>query len=85
MELLGYKQLSKKEENIIREFIGQCTVLDINSSIKEEVIQIRRAYNVKLPDCIIIASSMYLHLPIITTDKDFKKVRELDLIYYQVN
>jgi len=83
LELLGFKGITKKEEKLIREFIDQCTVIDINNRIKEKVIQLRKDYTVKLPDCIIMASSIYLDIPIITADTDFKKVEELDLLFYQ--
>ncbi len=83
LELLGFSQLTKKSEKTIKEFIDQCTVLDINNQIKQEVIRIRKAHSFKLPDCIIMASSIYLNIPIITTDKEFKKLKELNLLYYQ--
>ncbi len=83
LELLGFKRITKKEEKAIRDFINQCTVIDINNRIKEQVIQLRKDYQLKLPDCIIMASSIYLDVPIITADTDFKKVEELDLLFYQ--
>jgi predicted nucleic acid-binding protein len=83
LELLGFKGITKKEEKAIRDFIDQCTVIDINNRIKEQVIELRKNYQVKLPDCIIMASSIYLDVPMITADTDFKKVEELDLLFYQ--
>lgn len=83
LELLGFKHLSKIEENAISELINQCTVIDINSPIKKEVIELRKKYNIKLPDSIIIATSIYLDLPLITADSDFKIVKELNLLHYQ--
>ena len=63
LELLGYDGLKKKEEAIVRQFIEQCTVVDINGGIKELVISIRREHRIKLPDCIIMASSIYMDIP----------------------
>ena len=83
LELLGFKGITKKEEKAIRDFIDQCTVIDINNQIKDQVIELRKDYHLKLPDCIIIASSIYLDVPIITADTGFKKVEELDLLFYQ--
>ena len=76
LELLGYKGITKEEEKAVREFITQCTVIDINTSIKEQVVLLRKIYQVKLPDCIIMASSIYIDVPMITADADFKKVEE---------
>lgn len=44
---------------------------------------IRKKYNVKLPDSIIVASAIYLDLPLITADADIKKIEELNLIFYE--
>ena len=63
LELLGFKGITKKEEKTIRDFINQCTIIDINNRIKEQVIQLRKDYPIKLPDCIIMASSIYLDIP----------------------
>ncbi|MEA3297332.1 MAG: PIN domain-containing protein, partial [candidate division Zixibacteria bacterium] len=38
--------------------IRYCKIIDINTNIKSEVIKIRRKYKIKLPDCIIIATSI---------------------------
>ena len=83
LELLGFKGLEKKEENSLIGFIEQCTVIDINNRIKQGVIDLRKQYNLKLPDCIIMASSIHLDIPILSADDDFKKVKELDLLFYQ--
>lgn len=83
LELLAFRQLSESEEELIRQFIDECTIIDINDQIKEKVIDIRRKYGVKLPDCIIMASAVYLDIPLITADSDFKKVTELNLVYYE--
>ncbi len=50
-------------------------VIDINQSIKQIVVDIRKNYKLKLPDAIIIASSIYYEQPIISADSDFKKVK----------
>ncbi len=84
LELLSFRDITKKEENVIREFVNQCKIININNPIKEETIQIRRKYHTKLPDSIIIASALYLDLPLISADSDFKKVKELALIHYEI-
>lgn len=83
LELLGYSGITENEEIVIREFISHCKVININNTIKNETIQVRKTYKTKLPDSIIIASALYLDLPLITADTDFKKVTELSLILYE--
>lgn len=83
LELLSYSKLKKTEQKIIDEMLNHCVIIDINSPIKIKTIELRRQYLTKLPDTIIMATSIYLGLPIITADDDFKKVKELTLIHYE--
>ena len=83
LELLGYKGITEKEQEVIESFVAQCKVITINNAIKKETIRIRKTYNTKLPDSIIIATALYLDLPLITADVEFKKVEELTLIQYE--
>jgi predicted nucleic acid-binding protein len=84
LELLGNRHLKPKDILKIKQFISECTVIDITPAIKELVINIRQKYNIKLPDCIIIATSLWLNMPLITADHDFKKIDIADLIYFQI-
>lgn len=83
LELLSYSDLSDQDEVRIKEFLEQCIIIDINPSIKEEVIRIRKQNRLKLPDSIIIASALYLDIPLITSDQGLQKVEELSLVYYE--
>ena len=47
------------------------------------MIKLRRKYKIKLPDSIIAATSEYFNLPIITADKGFNKIEELNILFYQ--
>ena len=83
LELLAYKSITAKEEKVINEFVSHCKTITINNAIKQETIRIRKTYNTKLPDSIIIATALYLDFPLITSDIKFKKVDELALILYE--
>ena len=83
LELLGYQNITKEEEHQIEYMLENCVVIDINNRIKSEVIRLRRNYSLKLPDCIVAATALYVDLPIITSDKGFKKVEELNLMFYE--
>ena len=83
LELLAYQGITEGEQKIIEDFVNQCKVITLNNSIKKETIRVRKSYNTKLPDSIIIASALYLDLPLITSDVEFKKVEELTLIQYE--
>jgi predicted nucleic acid-binding protein len=83
LELLGNSNLTPKDILKIEQFITECTVIDITTGIKEIAITLRQKYIIKLPDCIIMATSLWLNMPLITADHDFKKIDIADLIYFK--
>ena len=84
MELLIFRRLTSKEEKQMRSFLSECKMININSAVKTESIRIRKSFGTKLPDSIIAATAIYMDLPLITADADFRKIDELQLIYYQI-
>ena len=83
LELLGTRYLNPDDKLKIKQFIAECTVIDITQEIKDITINIRQNYNLKLPDCIIVATSLWLNMPLITADHDFTKIDIADLIYFK--
>jgi predicted nucleic acid-binding protein len=83
LELLGYPGINDKEVQQIEYMLESCIIVDINNMIKSEVIRLRKTYSLKLPDCIVAATAIYMDLPIITSDKGFKKIEELNLMFYE--
>jgi predicted nucleic acid-binding protein len=83
LELLSFPSLTKQETNVIHELLKECVIIDINSEIKNLTIIYRQKYKIKLPDSIIAATSLYLDLPLITADADFKRIQELNLVFYE--
>jgi len=84
LELLGNRYIKPNDILKIKQFISECTIIDITPGIKEFAISIRQKYSVKLPDCIIMATSLWLNMPLITADHDFKKIDIADLIYFKI-
>ena len=83
LELLSYQDLKENEGLKIKQFLSECIILDINQLIKERTVELRRKYSLRLPDSIVIATALYLNVPIISADKELAKVRESDLVLYQ--
>jgi predicted nucleic acid-binding protein len=83
LELMSGKYLRPDDISNIKQFISDCTVIDITPEIKENTIKLRRSYSLKLPDCIIAATSLWLNMPLITADSDFKKADIVELIYFE--
>jgi predicted nucleic acid-binding protein len=83
LEILGYNQLRDKDLEKIKDLLKECTIIDITEQIKECSILFRRRYKLKLPDCIIAATSQYLNIPLLTADKDFKNIENIDTLIYE--
>jgi predicted nucleic acid-binding protein len=60
--------------------LTDCVVVDMNSEIKRVAIEIRQKYKIKTPDAIVAATAKYLQLHLLTADRDFKKIKDFELI-----
>lgn len=77
IEFLGYKYATKATE----EFIALANVIEINKSIIDTCIALRKTQTIKLPDAIIAATTLSLDCVLITNnEKDFAKITELEII-----
>jgi len=81
-ELLGYQSISEEDQKQIKAFLGECMIINIGGQIKEMTIELRKAYNLKLPDSIIAATSQHLDIPLITSDQGFNKIEEVNVLLY---
>jgi predicted nucleic acid-binding protein len=82
--LLGYRGITKKEEALLKSLIQDCLVIEWNSKIKEQTIQLRKNYALRLPDAITAASALVFEVPLVTADKAFSKIEGLDLILLEI-
>ncbi len=83
MELLGVFSISKSHKVFIQSVIKSCTLFELNQSIKLISIDLKQKYKLKLPDSIIAATAIYYNLTLITSDADFNKIIELELIFLE--
>ena len=83
MELLAYKNITLKEQKQIASFLNEMTVININNDIKIATIELKKNSNLKLPDSVIAATSLWLKIPFVTSDKQFKSIESLNLVYYE--
>ncbi|MFY0481753.1 type II toxin-antitoxin system VapC family toxin [Flavobacterium sp. PLA-1-15] len=84
MELLSFPEISENELKEIVKLLKQVKIIDINYAVKQNAINFRRKYKIKLPDSIVLATAKYLELPILTADKQLSKVEEeIDVIIYK--
>jgi predicted nucleic acid-binding protein len=84
IELLGFHGLTKSEESKLKLLLNDCFQIEWNAKIKDETIRLKRTYNIKLPDAILAATCVVYKLPLVTADKGFSKILELDLLLIEV-
>jgi predicted nucleic acid-binding protein len=80
VELLGFQKLSKSDETKLRLLLNDCFQIEWNVKIKEQTIILKRNYPIKLPDAIIAATALIYNIPLVTADKGFSRIKELDLV-----
>lgn len=83
LELLGYQGISKREQQKVKSFLADCTIVDITEEIKRNTIALKQKYHIKLPDSIIAATAQFLNIPLLTADKGFSKLTDLNIALYQ--
>ena len=64
----------------IRNLLNDCEIIDMNKTIKEIAISLKQKYSIKTPDAIIAATAKSFNLPLITADRDFEKIKEVDIV-----
>ena len=83
LELLSYYNLSHENEKI-QPLLDDLTIIDINSTIKSNVVEVRKKNKLKLPDSIIAATAKYLNIPLLTADLAFEKLDNIDIIIFNI-
>ncbi len=74
IEFLGYKNTSKT----IEDFVSLADIVEINKSIIDQTISLRKSYKIKLPDAIIAATAIVLNITLISrNNKDFENIADL--------
>ncbi len=81
IELLGWKGITASDRELLNEFLKQCLYIDYNYQIKQRTISIKSSYALKLADAFIAASSIEFDIPLVSADKVFNKVTELNFIH----
>ena len=84
IEILSFPNLDSKGEKKIKDFFKSVELIRLNDQVKELSIQIKKSYKLKLPDAVIAATAFYKNIPLVSTDTDFEKIEELNLIKYEL-
>ncbi len=83
MELLSYRNITAKEKQQIKNFLADFIIVQIDDEIRDQTIEIKKSTHLKLPDSIIAATAIALDIPFVTSDKQFRTVTNLNLLFYE--
>lgn len=84
LELLVKPDLSATAEAAIRQFLASCPIFDLSSAVKDRAILIARQHRLKLPDALIAATALVADLPLVTADRQFTRVADLNLLLLEL-
>lgn len=82
LELIGYPDIKPKEQQQIKAFLEECSIIDMNDGIKNIYASLRKIYRLKLGDAVIAATAISLDMPFISADKQFEQITDLQLTLY---
>ncbi|WP_184544848.1 PIN domain-containing protein [Mucilaginibacter sp. FT3.2] len=65
---------------VLKSFISDSIVFELENNVKAQTVEIRKSFNLKLPDAIIAATAITSKLILISNDRDgFNKIPSLKL------
>ncbi|MGV3614759.1 MAG: type II toxin-antitoxin system VapC family toxin [Fimbriimonas sp.] len=70
IELLGFPGLTPLEEKAIRSLISSLEVVPLDDRVKDEVIRLKRATRIRLPDAVVLASAVVTQSELLTNDRN---------------
>lgn len=83
LEFLSFSSLSDRDQQLFADFIARVEVVSLEArqtALLSMVIDIRRTYNLKLPDAIIAATAQHYRATLISSDKHFREIPNLNVI-----
>ncbi len=81
IELLSFPDLAKEEGRKAKDLIQAFSQVMVNDEIVDEAIMIRKKYGLKVPDSIIVASTMVCSAGLFTNDGELKKkISEINIM-----
>lgn len=81
IELLCWKAPTKKDLEVLHNFINDAFIIELEQPVKLKTAEIRKAHHIKLPDAIIAATAIIYDLHLLSRNvADFKKINDLKII-----
>jgi len=84
IELLGKPGITSQEVKKINGLLSVCIKSPHTESINKTAISLKQLYRMKVPDASIAAAAIEQKIPLLTFDKDFIKIKEVDLVLLEL-
>ena len=80
IELYSWPGLNDKDNQLIEDFLNSCRVVEYSSRLKQQVIEVRKKFKLKMSDAFIAASAIQNELPLVSADAIFSKLAEINFL-----
>lgn len=80
VEMLSYPNSSTEETTALEQWLGFRLVLDVDLPIGRAAATLRKRYQLQTVDSIIAATAIVHHGTLVSSDRAFRKISELELI-----
>jgi predicted nucleic acid-binding protein len=75
VEMLSFPGYTAEERDAVKAWLKEFIISDVNEGIKTIAIDLRSRYKLKLADAFVAATAAHWHIPLITQDKHFRKLK----------
>jgi len=79
-EVLALPEASSTDLDKMRDFLEYFVVIDVNKDVAETTALLKRKYKLRFPDAAIAATAYRTRVPLVTRDKQFRKVDEITVL-----
>jgi predicted nucleic acid-binding protein len=80
VELLCYPGLSEAVEAAINQWLSTCIVADVDTAIAREAAVLKRQHYLSITDAVIAATAKLYRASVVTRDKDFSKLNNVEVL-----
>jgi len=81
IELLCWKTASESDLAVLKDFIEDSVVFELEKEIKTKTAELRKTNKIKLPDAIIAATAVVHNLTLLTRNvSDFQNIQDLSVL-----
>ena len=79
-EVLALPSLAPAEIKSIKQFLSEFIYVPFDDVLAETAALIKRFYKLGIPDAAIAATAITRQVPLVSRDKQFRKIKELKLV-----